>query len=158
SYSDTISVLLLGPNSEELDSDDLEEEEDFEFLDSDEEPDLKADSQGDTASWNETTKNLQTYMNEMDHELSSTTIGKSFTNQKKEVRSSKVFPHEDPNTDLEGSQSKDDPDTTPVDIDVNLVTNLLESYNAQVGLPGPASNILQSMGVYLPDNTDHRPH
>uniref|UniRef100_A0A1W7RDC2 Protein SGT1 n=1 Tax=Agkistrodon contortrix contortrix TaxID=8713 RepID=A0A1W7RDC2_AGKCO len=149
---------ILGPNSEELDSDDLEEEEDFEFLDSDEEPDLKADSQGDTASWNETTKNLQTYMNEMDHELSSTTIGKSFTNQKKEVRSGKVFPHEDPNTDLEGNQSKEDPDTTPVDIDVNLVTNLLESYNAQVGLPGPASNILQSMGVYLPDNTDHRPH
>ncbi|KAK9400640.1 protein ecdysoneless like [Crotalus adamanteus] len=149
---------ILGPNSEELDSDDLEEEEDFEFLDSDEEPDLKADSQGDTASWNEITKNLQTYMNEMDHELSSTTIGKSFTNQKKEVRSGKVFPYKDPNTDLEGSQSKEDPDTTPVDIDVNLVTNLLESYNAQVGLPGPASNILQSMGIYLPDNTDHRPH
>lgn len=74
------------------------------------------------------------------------------------MRSGKVFPHEDPNTDLEGSQSKEDPDITPVDIDVNLVTNLLESYNAQVGLPGPASNILQSMGVCLPDNTDHRPH
>lgn len=79
-------MLLLGPNSEELDSDDLEEEEEFEFLDSDEESDLKANSQGDAASWNETTENLQTYMNEMDHELSSTTIGKSFTNQKKAVR------------------------------------------------------------------------
>uniref|UniRef100_A0A8C5SFJ3 Ecdysoneless cell cycle regulator n=1 Tax=Laticauda laticaudata TaxID=8630 RepID=A0A8C5SFJ3_LATLA len=76
---------ILGANSEELDSDDLEEEEEFEFLDSDEESDLKADSQGDTASWNETTENLQTYMNEMDRELSSTAIGKSFTNQKKGV-------------------------------------------------------------------------
>ncbi|XP_058043321.1 protein ecdysoneless homolog [Ahaetulla prasina] len=149
---------ILGSNSEELDSDDLDEEEEFEFLDSDEESDLKADSQGDTASWNETTKNLQTYMNEMDHELSSTTIGKSFTSQKKGERSGNVFPHEDPNTDLEGNQNKEDPDTIPVDIDVNLVTNLLESYHAQVGLAGPASNILQSMGVHLPDNTDQKPH
>ncbi|XP_026542823.1 protein ecdysoneless homolog [Notechis scutatus] len=149
---------ILGANSEELDSDDLEEEEEFEFLDSDEESDLKADSQGDTASWNETTENLQTYMNEMDRELSSTAIGKSFTNQKKGERSVKVFPHEDPNPDLEGNQNKEDPDTTPVDIDLNLVTNLLESYNAQDGLAGPVSNILQSMGVYLPDNTDQRPH
>uniref|UniRef100_A0A8C6YAK6 Ecdysoneless cell cycle regulator n=1 Tax=Naja naja TaxID=35670 RepID=A0A8C6YAK6_NAJNA len=156
--SDIISVLLLGANSEELDSDDLEEEEEFEFLDSDEESDLKADSQGDTASWNETTENLQTYMNEMDRELSSTAIGKSFTNQKKGERSVKVFPHEDPNPDLEGNQNKEDPDTTPVDIDLNLVTNLLESYNAQDGLAGPVSNILQSMGVYLPDNTDPKPH
>ncbi|ETE64164.1 Protein SGT1, partial [Ophiophagus hannah] len=72
---------ILGANSEELDSDDLEEEEEFEFLDSDEESDLKAD-QGDTATRNETTENLQTYMNEMDRELSSTAIGKSFNNQK----------------------------------------------------------------------------
>uniref|UniRef100_A0A670YMI6 Ecdysoneless cell cycle regulator n=1 Tax=Pseudonaja textilis TaxID=8673 RepID=A0A670YMI6_PSETE len=136
---------ILGANSEELDSDDLEEEEEFEFLDSDEESDLKADSQGDTASWNETTENLQTYMNEMDRELSSTAIGKSFTNQKKGVY-------------LEGNQNKEDPDTTSVDIDLNLVTNLLESYNAQDGLAGPVSNILQSMGVYLPDNTDQKPH
>uniref|UniRef100_A0A2D4P957 Uncharacterized protein n=1 Tax=Micrurus surinamensis TaxID=129470 RepID=A0A2D4P957_MICSU len=93
-------------------------------------------------------------MNEMDRELSSTTIGKSFTNQKKGERSVKVFPHEDPNPDLEGNQNKEDPATTPVDIDLNLVTNLLESYNAQDGLAGPVSNILQSMGVYLPDNTD----
>uniref|UniRef100_A0A2D4ME89 Uncharacterized protein n=2 Tax=Micrurus TaxID=8634 RepID=A0A2D4ME89_9SAUR len=93
-------------------------------------------------------------MNEMDRELSSTAIGKSFTNQKKGERSVKVFPHEDPNPDLEGNQNKEDPATTPVDIDLNLVTNLLESYNAQDGLAGPVSNILQSMGVYLPDNTD----
>ncbi|XP_070608407.1 protein ecdysoneless homolog isoform X2 [Erythrolamprus reginae] len=149
---------ILGPNSEELDSDDLEEEEEFEFFDSNKDSDLKADSQGDAASWNENTKNLQKYMNEMDHELSSTTIGKSFTNQKKGERSGKEFPHEDPNTDLESNQNKEDSDIASVDIDVNLVTNLLESYHAQVGLAGPASNILQSMGVHLPDNTDQKPH
>lgn len=46
---------------------------------------------------------------------------------------------------------------TPVDVDLNLVTNILESYSSQAGLAGPASNLLQSMGVQLPDNTDHRP-
>lgn len=42
----------------------------------------------------------------------------------------------------------------PVDVDMNLVANLLESYSAQAGLAGPTSNILQSMGVNLPENTD----
>lgn len=42
----------------------------------------------------------------------------------------------------------------PVDVDMNLVANLLESYSAQAGLAGPTSNILQSMGVHLPENTD----
>ena len=46
---------------------------------------------------------------------------------------------------------------TPVDVDLNLVSNILESYSSQAGLAGPASNLLQSMGVQLPDNDDHRP-
>ena len=46
---------------------------------------------------------------------------------------------------------------TPVDVDLNLVSNILESYSSQAGLAGPASNLLQSMGVQLPDATDHRP-
>lgn len=49
---------------------------------------------------------------------------------------------------------EEDAGLTPVDVDMNLVTNLLESYSAQAGLAGPTSNILQSMGVYLPENTD----
>ena len=38
----------------------------------------------------------------------------------------------------------------PVDIDFNLVKNLLDSYGAQEGMAGPASNILQSLGVDIP--------
>ncbi|NXT01623.1 ECD protein, partial [Jacana jacana] len=54
-----------------------------------------------------------------------------------------------------GSDSgAEDPELTPVDVDMNLVANLLESYSAQSGLAGPNSNILQSMGVYLPQNAD----
>ncbi|XP_062989038.1 protein ecdysoneless homolog [Elgaria multicarinata webbii] len=149
---------ILGANSEELDSDDLEEEEEFEFLSSDEESDLKSDSQAQAASWNETAGNLKSYMDEMDHELSATNIGKSFTNHPKVAVSSKESSSQDPKSGLEDDLGAEDGDLTPVDIDFNLVTNLLESYNAQAGLAGPASNILQSMGVYLPENADNKPH
>jgi hypothetical protein len=37
------------------------------------------------------------------------------------------------------------------DLDVNLVQNLLASYSAQGGLPGPISNLLGVMGMQLPD-------
>lgn len=47
-----------------------------------------------------------------------------------------------------------DAELAPVDLDMNLVANLLESYSAQAGLAGPTSNILQSMGVNLPENTE----
>ena len=42
----------------------------------------------------------------------------------------------------------------PVNIDINLLQNLLQSYSSQHGLPGPASNLLGAMGVELPD--DHK--
>lgn len=48
----------------------------------------------------------------------------------------------------------EDAELAPVDVDMNLVANLLQSYSAQAGLAGPTSNILQSMGVNLPENTD----
>ena len=39
----------------------------------------------------------------------------------------------------------------PVDVDFNLVKNLLESYSSQGGVAGPASNILQSLGIHIPE-------
>jgi len=44
----------------------------------------------------------------------------------------------------------EDDDFRPVDIDVNAVKNLLESYEAQQGRAGPTSNILAGMGLRLP--------
>ena len=41
-----------------------------------------------------------------------------------------------------------------VDLDFNLVKQLLDSYDSQKGLPGPASNLLGSMGLRLPDAAD----
>lgn len=42
----------------------------------------------------------------------------------------------------------------PLNVDLNLVANLLESLSSQEGLAGPASSLLQSMGVHLPANAD----
>lgn len=42
---------------------------------------------------------------------------------------------------------------TPVDVDINLVQNLLDSFSTQQGLPGPASNLLGLMGLKLPDDS-----
>jgi hypothetical protein len=43
-----------------------------------------------------------------------------------------------------------DGEMTPVDIDLNLVESILNSYSSQQGLPGPASNLLGLMGIKVP--------
>ena len=42
----------------------------------------------------------------------------------------------------------------PLDIDFNLVKNFLESVSSQEGLTGPVSNLLTSIGISLPPNSD----
>ncbi|GAB0094619.1 Protein ecdysoneless [Sergentomyia squamirostris] len=76
---------------------------------------------------------LDAYMSQMDRELSKTTIGESF--EKKTTSGDDTF------DDIEDFQ--------PVDIDLNTLKNMMESYQAQLGGPGPASNLLGSMGVRL---------
>ncbi|KAJ6657754.1 hypothetical protein lerEdw1_001941 [Lerista edwardsae] len=158
SFSNALDKILgefTGADSEELDSDDLEEEEEFEFLDSDEELDSKSESREDTTSQNERAGNLRSYMNDMDNELAATNIGRSFTNPQM-VGSDKVCSSEDIDSELEGDFGAVATGLTPVDIDLNLVTNLLESYHAQAGLAGPTSTILENMGVRLPENIDSK--
>ena len=72
-------------------------------------------------------------MQQMDMELANTTMAKSFDRIEQQQQQQ------------EGEELK------PVDIDFNLVKNLLESYTSQDGGPGPTSNILQSMGIKMPD-------
>uniref|UniRef100_A0A8C5L6K6 Ecdysoneless cell cycle regulator n=1 Tax=Jaculus jaculus TaxID=51337 RepID=A0A8C5L6K6_JACJA len=131
---------ILGPKAPESDSDDLDEE-DFESLDSEEDLDLDTQEPG---SLKGTLDSLKSYMARMDQELAHTSIGKSFTTRNQST-----------NSDEEDSGAGDC-GVTPVDVDLNLVSNILESYSSQAGLAGPASNLLQSMGVQLPDNSDHR--
>ncbi|XP_065602755.1 protein ecdysoneless homolog isoform X2 [Cyrtonyx montezumae] len=143
---------ILGADSEELDSDDLDEEEEFNFSDEDDDDlDGENEEQDEEASANELIGSLKSYMDEMDRELAHTNVGKSFTTQKKGQASSvKATTSQKGGLDSE----EEDAELTPVDVDMNLVTNLLKSYSAQAGLAGPTSNILQSMGVYLPENAD----
>ncbi|KAM9232901.1 protein ecdysoneless homolog [Leptosomus discolor] len=143
---------ILGADSEELDSDDLDEEEEFDFSDEDDEDlDAENERQDQKVPPNELISSLKSYMNEMDRELAHTSVGKSFTTQKKGASSVKATTAQSagPDCGAEGTE------LTPVDVDMNLVANLLESYSAQSGRAGPTSNILQSMGVYLPENVDH---
>ncbi|KAM7047965.1 protein ecdysoneless homolog isoform 1-T2 [Acridotheres tristis] len=88
-------------------------------------------------------------MNEMDRELAQTNVGRSFTTQKRGAGSVEAA-SESAGPDC----GAEDAELAPVDVDMNLVANLLESYSAQAGLAGPTSNILQSMGVNLPENRD----
>ncbi|CAG9771096.1 unnamed protein product [Ceutorhynchus assimilis] len=73
---------------------------------------------------------MEKYMMEMDKELASTTIGKSF--------------------EKKGDSSFDDIENfKPVDINVNALKNILESYRTQMGDAGPSSTMLGPMGVHL---------
>ncbi|XP_077640932.1 protein ecdysoneless homolog [Lonchura striata] len=142
---------ILGADSEELDSDDLDEEEEFGFSDGDD-ADLTAGDQRQEqkVSPEELVGSLKAYMKEMDRELAQTNVGKSFATQKRGASSVEAAPSESAGPDC----GAEDAELAPVDVDMNLVANLLESYSAQAGLAGPTSNILQSLGVNFPENTE----
>lgn len=52
---------------------------------------------------------------------------------------------------------EEEEDFSPVDVDVNLVKSLLDSFSSQEGLPGPASNLLGLMGLQLPQDSTKNP-
>lgn len=54
----------------------------------------------------------------------------------------------------QGELEETEEEIQPLDVDLNLVSNLLESLSCQDGLAGPASNLLQSLGLHLPPNSD----
>lgn len=77
---------------------------------------------------------MQELMDAMDRELAKTTIGESFVK----------------NNDTEGFE--DIEAFKPVDIDMNALQNILESYKSQLGEAGPSSNMLGPMGIQLHNN------
>ncbi|GAB1610168.1 protein ecdysoneless homolog [Argonauta hians] len=106
---------------------------------------------------------IKSYLKAMDMELSKTTLGKSFEQKTKPKQPPKKAdppqrpqppppPHTHSVPHNGSTQSPDDIDDEdegfrPVNIDVNIVKNMLASHNIQPGQPGPATNILSSMGV-----------
>ncbi|KAJ2787691.1 hypothetical protein GGI15_000514 [Coemansia interrupta] len=79
-------------------------------------------------------------MDAMDHELSATNIGKSF------VRNERGDSADDEDS------NEDDDDMPDVNVDLNLIENIVQSFKAQEGLPGPAGTMLSQFGIHLPPN------
>ncbi|EDW33156.1 GL24621 [Drosophila persimilis] len=79
-------------------------------------------------------RSIQAYMKKMDRELSQTTIGKSFQGKKAATQAD-----EDDFDDIE--------DFEPININVNTLKNMMDSYKSQAGGAGPVSNLLSAMGV-----------
>ena len=75
---------------------------------------------------------------------------KNYTDQiNDELQSTKVMASNDSGDLIE---SLDDLDK-PINVDVGILKNILESYNSQNGMPGPASTLLQSLGVDIGDKS-----
>ncbi|KAL6977878.1 hypothetical protein U1Q18_026661 [Sarracenia purpurea var. burkii] len=99
---------------------------------------------------------MQSYSDVLNEELKASTLHKSFVRgnaQASEINEGTSNATE--STDVQGKSNATesmDEEFTPVDVDVNLVKSLLESFSSQQGLPGPASNLLGLMGLNLPQD------
>ncbi|XP_061168215.1 protein ecdysoneless homolog [Saccostrea echinata] len=100
---------------------------------------------------------VQDYMDLMDQELGQTSVGKSFEKEPQVSEPTSTKPQNESKKKSKKSIAEEDDDFEPVNIDINIVKNMLESMNAQPGLAGPASNILQTMGVKIPTETKEPP-
>ncbi|WCJ31995.1 hypothetical protein M5689_013441 [Euphorbia peplus] len=85
---------------------------------------------------------MHTYSDALNEELKNTTLQKSF------VRANDQASHKKEGTSNGGEEMEEE--FTPVDVDVNLVKSLLDSFSSQQGEAGPASNLLGLMGLQLP--------
>lgn len=131
------SVLSL--NIPQSDSDESSAMSDYSYSD-----ELDSDDQSeDELSYNKTSNDkkakekieeMKLYMKQMDKELAETKVGQSFERKKSAPL----------------AQVEDD----GVDINLTTLTNLLESYKNEQGVPGPTSTLFSSMGIQLPENSD----
>ncbi|XP_008319832.1 protein ecdysoneless homolog [Cynoglossus semilaevis] len=141
---------LLGgeeKEEEELDSDDLDEDEEDD--EEEEGENEEEESLGhDEMNGAESLDSLRRYMDQMDQELMDTNVGKSFSNH------NKAASVHAPGSDALPGEGGEEEEIQPLDVDLNLISNLLESLSCQEGLAGPASNLLQSLGLHLPPNSD----
>nr|XP_057914879.1 protein ecdysoneless homolog [Doryrhamphus excisus] len=158
SMTSALDRLLGGKDEEELDSDDLDDDEEEE--DEDGEEVVEEEDEEKEMNGMEALDTLREYMDQMDQELMSTNIGQSFNQTNYSKTTSDKSSAQPPATNLLPSQptgatmTEETAEIQPLDVDLNLVTNLLESLSCQAGLAGPASNLLQSLGIRLPPNSD----
>lgn len=60
------------------------------------------------------------------------------------------------NVDEQGTQevagdTNNPPDCQPINLDMQVVSNLIESYTNQNGIPGPVGNLLGLMNLHVPE-------
>jgi len=96
---------------------------------------------------------ISSYMTQMDKELASTSLGSSFikkptTDKDKPKKTVRIDPTVQC-VDSEDDNFSDVEDFKPVDIDANAFQHILNSYQEQLGLPGPAGNLLGPAGLNL---------
>ncbi|PIA56186.1 hypothetical protein AQUCO_00700500v1 [Aquilegia coerulea] len=141
-FKDMESVMKKIGGEENFDDADDDEgsDSDMDFDDSEDESDPAEDKdRKDTF--------METYSDTLNEELKATTLEKSFI--RANGQSSKKA-----NEGTSNIKENMDEDFTPVDVDVNLVQSLLDSFSSQQGLPGPASNLLGLMGLQLPNDAN----
>ncbi|XP_017016188.2 protein ecdysoneless [Drosophila takahashii] len=92
-------------------------------------------------------RQIQSYMEQMDRELAQTSVGKSFTSKQKKTAAPQA--DEDDFDDIE--------DFEPININVNTLRNMMDSYQSQVGGSGPVSNLFSAMGVGMSASEDQEP-
>ncbi|KAK2878909.1 hypothetical protein Q8A67_019700 [Cirrhinus molitorella] len=141
---------LLGSKDDELDSDDFEDDDDDDEEDDNDDEDEKVQNGESQEQAGEALDNLRKYMDEMDQELQSTNIGKSFTQNNRASNKADASK----SSSAASSSELVEEEIQPLDVDLNLVSNLLESLASQAGLAGPASNLLQSLGIHIPPDAD----
>ncbi|XP_060881432.1 protein ecdysoneless [Metopolophium dirhodum] len=107
----------------------------------------------DIMSGSQAGASISSYMAQMDKELASTSLGSSFvkkpTSDKNKLKKTVRI---DPTVQCQDSEEdnfSDVEDFEPVDIDVNTFQHILKSYQEQLGLPGPAGNLLGPAGLNL---------
>ncbi|GES93477.1 protein ecdysoneless homolog [Rhizophagus clarus] len=111
---------------------------------------------------------MNTYMQAMEAELSASRIPESFIRSPNEVigkqdydkvkddlLSKKEKEKATDSIDMEVDEESDEL-YKPVDINLNLVKNLLESFKSQEGLPGPVSNIFNRLGNVIPKDEEDK--
>eukprot|EP00833_Pecoramyces_ruminatium_P006024 jgi/Orpsp1_1/1180056/evm.model.c7180000071985.2 len=98
---------------------------------------------------------LETYYDVMDRELYKTKLSKDFMREENDNKGKKE--DVDEIKEIEEKDSDDENiDYKPVQLDLNLVQNLLDSFEAQEGNAGPTTSILKTLGQRLPKrNKDH---
>jgi hypothetical protein len=118
--------------------------------------DEETGANGKMAGWS-----LKDVMEQMDQELSLTCLSKSFEHKRKaplvNPNQLEVFDDTDEEDSIRANASgsvRDSEDLCEIDVDLNAAKNILESFKSQSGLAGPSSNLLSSMGLHLPKDSD----